>query len=88
MFFKGSGVDQVAAATDRAMSTVWSYLLEFVESHPSLPLDPWIDQTTIRAVREASEEVGTSYLKPIFEHLDGTISYEQIRLALARISKT
>jgi ATP-dependent DNA helicase RecQ len=85
LFAKGVGVDQVAIATGRAPSTTWSYLVEFVSAHTPACLDAWIDPRAYRAVAEAVGEVGTVYLKPIFDHLGGTVPYEQIRLVLAHL---
>jgi ATP-dependent DNA helicase RecQ len=84
MFADGARVEDVAAATGRAISTAWSYLVEFVESHPSQPLDPWLDQATCDAVIEAGRQVGTARLMPIHERLEGKVSFEHIRIALAR----
>ena len=84
MFAKGASVEEVAAVTDRAPSSVWNYLVEFIEKNPSQPLDPWIDLPTCQTVTEAALEVGTAYLKPIFDRLTGKVPYEQIRVVLAR----
>ena len=51
-------------------------------------LDPWIDQKTYRAVADAVKDVGTAYLKPLFEHLGGKVTYEQIRLVVAHLNAT
>ena len=59
-------------------------LVEFVESHPSQSLDTWLDKGTYDAVIEATQQVGTAYLRPIHEKLAGKVSFEHIRLALAR----
>jgi ATP-dependent DNA helicase RecQ len=85
MFAHGADVESVAAAVNRSPSTVWAYLFEFVEENPSQSLDPWIDPSTYNSVMNAADEVGTVYLRPIHEKLDGKISFEHIRLALARI---
>lgn len=85
MFAKGCSVQQVMTVLDRAESTTWAYLNEFVASARPKHLDPWIDQQTYRAVANAIEEVGNSYLKPIHEHLSGSVPYEQIRLVAAHL---
>jgi len=46
-------------------------------------LDAWIDRQTYRKISAAIEEVGSSYLKPIFDHLGGSAPYEHIRLVIA-----
>ncbi len=84
MFADGARVEDVATATGRAISTAWSYLVEFAASHPSQSLDPWMDQATYQAVIAATQDVGTAYLRPIHERLEGKVPFEHIRLALAR----
>jgi ATP-dependent DNA helicase RecQ len=86
MFASGAGIQEVAAATERAPSTVWGYLVEFVQAHPAQPLSAWLDDATYAVIVEAVKEVGTAYLKPIYEHLGGKVRYEHIRVALARLS--
>jgi ATP-dependent DNA helicase RecQ len=85
LFATGAGVEQVAAATGRALGTTWGYLAEFIATHQPQRLDPWIDPTTYRAVADAVKVVGSAYLKPIFEHLGGTAPYEQIRVVVAHL---
>jgi ATP-dependent DNA helicase RecQ len=88
LFAKGSSVEQVTAATGRALGTTWGYLAEFVEMRQPQHLDPWIDQKTYRAVVDAVKDVGTAYLKPLFEHLGGKVPYEHIRLVVAHLDGT
>ena len=88
LFAKGSTVDQVTATTGRALGTTWGYLAEFIETRRPQRLDPWIDQKTYHAVANAVKDVGTAYLKPIFEHLGGKVPYEQIRLVVAHLNAT
>src|SRR5207249_11463616 len=86
LFKKGNSVEQVATATGRAEGTVWAYLAEFIESHPSAQLDPWVNEEAYRAVAAAAADLGAVYLKPIFERLGGQIPYGQIRAAIARFN--
>jgi ATP-dependent DNA helicase RecQ len=85
MFAKGWGVEQVMTALDRAESTTWGYLTDFVATTRPQHLDRWVDPQTYRAVAGAIEEVGASYLKPLFDHLAGQVPYEQIRLVAAHL---
>jgi len=85
LFAKGSSVDAVCAATGRARTTAWEYLAEYVQTEHPERIDAWVDQRTYRAVAEAANDVGLTYLKPIFEHLGGRVPYEQIRLVVAHL---
>ena len=86
LFAKGASVEQVMATTDRAPSTTWGYLAEFIELRRPQRLDPWIDQETYHAVADAVKDLGTAYLKPIFDHLGGKVPYEQIRVVTAHLN--
>ena len=88
LFETGAGVEQIAAATGRAPSTVWGYLAEFVATRRPPTLDPWVDAATHRLVAEAVQQVGSSYLKPIFDRLHGRVPYEHIRLVVAHLGHT
>jgi len=45
-----------------------------------------LDAATVQTVTEAAAEVGTAYLKPIFDKLDGTIPYDAIRLVVTHLN--
>jgi ATP-dependent DNA helicase RecQ len=87
MFGKGCTIEQVMTALDRAESTTWGYLTDFVATARPKNLDPWIDQRTYRAVMQAIDEVGGAYLKPIYDHLTGRVPYNHIRLVVAYVKK-
>lgn len=88
LFAKGASVEQVATATSRALSTTWGYLAEFILIHPPQRLDRWIDPQTYDNVAAAVKEVGTAYLRPILDHLESKVSYEQIRVVVAYLKAT
>jgi ATP-dependent DNA helicase RecQ len=82
LFRQGYSVEQVAERMNRAPSTVHGYLGEFIEHEKISDPSPWVDAATIQRVAEAARQVGTERLKPIFELLDGQVSYEQIRIVV------
>jgi len=86
MFAKGCSVQQVMRALDRAESTTWAYLTEFVATTHPPDLEPWVDQQTYRTVAQAIEAVGTSYLKPLYDHLGGQVPFNHIRLVVAHVT--
>ncbi len=88
LFAKGTSVEQVAATTGRALSTTWGYLDEFIALHRPTRVESWVDAQTYDKVAAAVQEVGTAYLKPIFEHLEGKVPYEQIRVVIAHRKAT
>jgi len=88
LFAHGATVDQVTTITGRAPSTTWGYLAEFIQTHRPERLDNWIEQKTYRAIAAAVDHAGTAYLKPLFERLEGKVSYDQIRVVVAHLNAT
>ena len=68
------------------LSILASYLAEFVEAHKPERLDAWVAPETYRAVAQAIDEVGSAYLKPIFEQLGGAVPYGDIRLVTTHLA--
>ena len=56
------------------------YLSQYLRHKQVTDPSPWVDEITATRVRAAIEEVGGERLKPIYEHLEGQVSYEQIRI--------
>jgi len=81
-FRQGHSVQQVAEQMNRATSTVFGYLAEFIRHEQITDPSPWVDPAAVRRVAEAARQVGTERLKPIFEMLDGQVSYGQIRIVV------
>jgi ATP-dependent DNA helicase RecQ len=79
-FKAGKSIDEIAAEMDRAESTIYGYLTQFI-SHEQIA-DPslWVDQTTATRICEAIESVGAGPLSPIFEHLNKEVPYHEIRI--------
>jgi uncharacterized protein YpbB len=64
----------------RAVSTARGYLVEFIRHEKRTDPSPWVDAATAERVAGAAQIVGMERLKPIFDALGGSISYDQIRI--------
>src|SRR5262249_1907388 len=82
---QGESLERVAEVTNRAVSTVCGYLVEFIQDHPAQSVDSWVKPDTYRKVADAVKELGSVYLKPVFDRLEGTIPYEQIRIVVSHL---
>jgi ATP-dependent DNA helicase RecQ len=79
-FAAGASIAEVAAAVGRAESTVWGYLNDYIpEAHPA-SLAPWVDDATYTRVNDVFARLGRSYLRPVFDELDGRVPYEILRV--------
>jgi ATP-dependent DNA helicase RecQ len=83
LFEAGNTVEQVAGSMSRAVSTVNGYLLEYLRHSGVDDPAPWVEADTRERVERAIEQVDTDRLKPVFELLEETVSYEQIRIVAA-----
>jgi ATP-dependent DNA helicase RecQ len=83
LFAKGETPDAVAKATNRSRSTVVGYLREYIEREGIIDPGQWLDLGTFKQICLAADEPGIEKLKPIFEALEGKVSYDEIGIALA-----
>ena len=63
------------------------YLVEFIQRDPSISLDAWVDAETYGKVAEATKDLGTVYLKPLYDKLEEKVPYDQIRFVLAHLKR-
>jgi len=78
-FRAGLSMDEVAEKMERAKSTVSNYLAAYIRQEKITDPAPWIDAEVVSRVEEATRHVDIERLKPIHEHLEGAVSYEEIR---------
>ena len=83
MFQEGWTIEEVMSATNRAKATVSEYLVEFIEQTQLSDPTPWVDLPTFERIRKACHLSPDGRLKPIFEALEGTVTYDAIRIAVA-----
>jgi ATP-dependent DNA helicase RecQ len=83
LFKKGQPLEQVARSVERAITTTFQYLVEFIEREKVADPAPWIDQQTFRIVAEEAGRLGNERVKPIFDALQGRIDHDRIRICLA-----
>jgi len=83
LFRAGRSLAEVMQHTGRARSTVSEYLAAFLEDEGQLSPEPWVNDEQFAAVAAAVKCVGMDRLKPIFEHLESAVPYDEIRLCVA-----
>lgn len=85
MFDEGQSVDDVAAATGRARSTIGNYLAEWIVKARPADVSRWVSEADYRRVREAASGIEGRSMKPVFDALNGEVGYEEIRIVIAHI---
>jgi ATP-dependent DNA helicase RecQ len=82
MFHAGKSVPEVAQQTGRAVSTIYSYLSEFVRDEQPVSVEPWIHPDVYKLVSDTIERLQPQSLKPVYVALDGKVSYDEIRIVM------
>lgn len=82
-FAAGQDLPSVAQTVERAESTVWGYLQDFVAEAAPDDLDPWVDAPLREAIEGALASHGRGQLRTVHQALGGRASYEQIRVVAA-----
>ena len=86
LFSQGASVAEVARQSNRAQSTCFQYLEEFIRLNGITELSPWLEEATYQRVCDAARECGRDKLRPIHEKLRGEVDFNLIRLAVARLN--
>ncbi|RIK76371.1 MAG: DNA helicase RecQ [Planctomycetota bacterium] len=82
-FGRGASIEEASQRLSRAQSTVLGYLTQYIAAKQVTDPSPWVNAASARRIEEAIEAVGSAALKPIFEHLNREISYDEIRIVAA-----
>jgi ATP-dependent DNA helicase RecQ len=81
---EGKTFAEIATARSRQLSTVINAVASLVETG-QLSFNPsWIDPTRLSIIEAACAQVGTEALKPLKDSLPPEITYDEIRLVVAR----
>jgi ATP-dependent DNA helicase RecQ len=73
-------IDEIANLEGVKAATVWNHLAAWVSVEKPSSIDAWVEPATQKRVIEALESVGSDLLRPVFEALNGTLSYDVIRV--------
>ena len=83
LFRKDVPIVEIAQLLERAPSTICGYLIEFIRSENITDPSRWVEPEKIQRIIEAMQGMENERLKPIFEKLNGSASYDEIRIVAA-----
>ena len=83
LFLQGKSIDEVCQAVDRKRSTTTDYLAELIADEGISDPSHWLDGELFARIREAARQHGLDRLKPLFDHFEGQVSYDELRIAVA-----
>ena len=86
MFAAGASIETVMTTLCRARSTTIGYLVRFIETRRPAGVESWVDEETYQRIAEAAAQFGTKRRRPIFELLDGQVSYDDIHIVTAHLN--
>ncbi len=84
-FAAGASIDEVVESTGRTRQTVIDYLCRHIEATDA-PIERWVDADTIARVTTAAAEAGLARLRPIRDLTGDDVSWDEIRIVLARLN--
>lgn len=88
LFVDGNTIDEIAEERQIQSTTIISHLCKLVSKGKEIDLSDLVSTSEVREVENILKKIdydGT--LKPIFEALEGKMSYEKIKLSLAILKK-
>jgi ATP-dependent DNA helicase RecQ len=85
MFGEGATLEEVVQATGRARSTVSEYLAQFITETRPVSVDVWVAPEVYARIADVAGTLEEVKLKPIYEKLGGTVSWEEIRVTLTHM---
>lgn len=83
LFEKGTCIEDICQQLQRAESTVYQYLSDYIHVNKITDPTPWVDPKHITLVETVASYAGTERLKPIRDALHNRIDYKSIRIIVA-----
>ncbi len=84
-FARGEPIETIANDIKRTPRTVEQYLVEWIAANEPPSVEAWVPENTYSLVANVAQDIGMDFLKPIYERLNGTIPYDQVRIVVAHL---
>jgi len=84
-FERGESLAEVAVTIKMSVGTASEYLCTWIEQSKPASIASWVDDRTYASVEAALDELGGGKLRPIWEQLEGAVTYEQIKAVIAHL---
>jgi len=84
----GLSLEEIAIERKLTTSTIFSHIFKLYQDGEGIDLHQFIDKEDITAIQKAKETLNNpETLKPYYEHFDGAIDYNTIKIGLAILDK-
>ena len=84
---EGKTFSEIASLRQRQLGTVIGTVAALVEQGDVAFDDSWVEATRRSVIEAACQQIGTQWLKPLKEALPPEITFEEIRLVVARLRR-
>jgi ATP-dependent DNA helicase RecQ len=84
---EGKSLGEIAVLRQRQLGTVVNTVAALVEQGDAQFDDSWVDATRRSVIEAACAQVGVQWLKPLKESLPPEVTFEEIRLVVARLRR-
>jgi ATP-dependent DNA helicase RecQ len=81
---EGKSFEEIAQARGRQMSTIVNRVATLVENGELEFRPEWIDRNKLAVIEAACAKLGVQWLKPLKDALPPEVTYDEIRLVVAR----
>jgi uncharacterized protein YpbB len=82
-FDKGESIVAVSDAIEKKPETALKYLLDYIAQNKLTSPEPWVDANTFKQIAQAAQTVGTARVMGIMKELNGSASYDDVKISLA-----
>lgn len=86
LFRQGLSIPALMQQVGRARSTIVKYLCQFIQTEKPQSIAAWVSPEIYDRILAATKQHGTAMLRPIFEHLNGEVDYDSIRIAVTYLT--
>lgn len=80
LYQQGMNIEAIAEKRQFSVSTITNHLIELIEMNHPIDLNQLVSPAHQQQILQAIETIGSDLLKPIYEYLQETCSYEEIKL--------
>ncbi len=88
LYQQGLSIEEIAIERKLASSTIFSHIMKLYNEGEDINLKAFVNVEDIKVIKKAKEELSSpDGLKPYFEHFEGAIDYNTIKLALTIINQ-
>ncbi|GEK91663.1 DNA helicase RecQ [Alkalibacterium kapii] len=82
---EGQTIDEIADLRSLSPVTIVNHLCKWIEQGEELDVSRLVTNEADQKIRKAIAKVGTDFLKPIKEVLDDSVTYDEIKIVIAKI---